>query len=77
MSRNFTVVRVLRLLFLLCHNRRSGLTIAQICESLSVNKRTLYRDIQALKTVGVVIDHKVSDDGVMRLILKNIPVLVE
>ena len=77
MSRNFTVVRVLNLLFLLCHNRRTGLTIAQICEKLSVNKRTLYRDIQALKSVGVVIVHQISDDGVMRLILKNIPVFIE
>jgi predicted DNA-binding transcriptional regulator YafY len=74
MSRNFQVVRVLGLFFLLCHNRRTGLTILQLCEALSVNKRTLYRDIQVLKSVGVVIIHqKQNEDGVMRLILKSAP----
>ena len=77
MSRNFQVVRVMKLLFLLCQNRRTGLSIAHLCEVLSANKRTLYRDVQALKSVGVVIEHQMSDDGFIRLILKNIPILME
>ena len=77
MSRNFQALRILNLFFLLCKHRRTGLTIGFICESLTVNKRTLYRDLAALKEVGVNIVHQRDEDASIRVYLKSIPVVLE
>jgi predicted DNA-binding transcriptional regulator YafY len=77
MSRNFQALRILNLFFLLCKHRHSGLTIGFICESLEVNKRTLYRDLSALKEVGVKIVHQRDEDASIRVYVKSIPVLLE
>ena len=77
MARNFQAVRILNLLFLLCKNRHSGLSIGFICETLNVNKRTLYRDLKALKEVGIKIIHQRDEDDCVRVYVKSIPVLLE
>ena len=77
MSRNFQAVRILKLLFLLCKHRHAGLTISLICEDLEVNKRTLYRDLKALKEVGIKIIHQRDEDDCVRVYVKSIPVLLE
>lgn len=77
MSRNYQVVRVLNLLLLLCKHRHSGLSISSICQALAGNKRTLYRDLQALKEVGVHIVHQRDEDEMVRVYVKKIPVLLE
>ncbi len=77
MSRNFQALRILNLFFLLCKHRHSGLTISFICESLNVNKRTLYRDLNALKEVGVKIVHQRDEDSCIRVYVKSIPVFLD
>jgi predicted DNA-binding transcriptional regulator YafY len=77
MSRNSQIVRVLNLLFLLCRYRNAGLGIRKICELLAVSRRTLYRDLDALKEVGIEIEHVKDDSDELRVYLKKIPVLMD
>jgi predicted DNA-binding transcriptional regulator YafY len=77
MSRNNQIVRVLNLLFLLCRYRKVGLGIKKICELLSVSRRTLYRDLDALKEVGIEIEHVKDEADELRVFLKKVPILLE
>ena len=77
MSRNSQIVRVLNLLFLLCKHRKVGLAISHICELMSISRRTLYRDLDALKEVGIEIEHVKDDDDQLRVFLKKVPVLLD
>ena len=73
MSRNAQIVRVLNLFFLLCRYRKVGLGINSICELLSVSRRTLYRDLDALKEVGIEIEHLKDESDELRVYLKKCP----
>ncbi len=77
MSRNAQIVRVLNLFFLLCRYRKVGLGINSICELLSVSRRTLYRDLDALKEVGIEIEHLKDESDELRVYLKKVPILLE
>ena len=76
MSRNFQSVRVLKLLFLFATHRRTGLTIKQLTELLGVKRRTLYRDLEALKEAGVEFT-QIRSDGELKICVKRIPALLE
>jgi predicted DNA-binding transcriptional regulator YafY len=77
MSRNNQIVRVLNLFFLLCRYRKVGLGIKKICEILAVSRRTLYRDLDALKEVGIEIEHVKDDLDELRIYLKKVPILLD
>lgn len=77
MSRNSQIVRVLNLFFLLCRYRKVGLGIKETCELLAVSRRTLYRDLDALKEVGIEIEHVKGDLDELRIILKKVPILLD
>jgi predicted DNA-binding transcriptional regulator YafY len=76
-SRNNQVVRVLNLFFLLCKHKKFGLGISEACDSLAVSRRTLYRDLEALKEVGVELEHLKNDADELRVYLKRLPIFFE
>lgn len=76
MSRNTQAVRVLALLIKMCGFRRTGLTIEELCDQAEVSRRTLYRDFDAFKEVGIELE-TVRIAGAMRVRLKRIPGLID
>lgn len=74
--RNTQTVRVLALLFKLCAYRTTGLSIADLCTYSGTNRRTLYRDFDALKEAGVELE-SVRYSGTLCIRIKSIPGLID
>jgi predicted DNA-binding transcriptional regulator YafY len=72
MSRNSQNVRILILLFELAKHRRLGLTIKQLQEHLKIKRRTLYRDLEALRAAGVEF-YSFRIDGELRFRVTKVP----
>jgi predicted DNA-binding transcriptional regulator YafY len=61
----------------LCKHKKFGLSIHEICDSLAISRRTLYRDLEALKEVGVELEHLKNDADELRVYLKKIPIFYD
>lgn len=76
MPRNNQPIRVLSILIRLCAFRKTGLTIKELMDYASIDRRTLYRDFDAIKAAGVELEHaRIS--GALRIRISRIPGLIE
>lgn len=76
MPRNNQPIRVLSILIRLCAFQKTGLTIKELMEYADVDRRTLYRDFDAIKAAGVELE-STRNSGSLRIRIARIPGLIE
>ena len=71
MSRMEYAERVLRVLRLLMQRRQTGVSLNELMRTFDVSRRTIYRDIEALKRAEFILDSYRDESGVRWILAQD------